>query len=118
MVDLTALAVVCQTSCQEASNKRVSTWRALITTPRSFVAGEGRFLRSTLSWHPNAWRMKKSKGIRDQLHPPSPTDQDRSTGVGDEILVMNDAGLNRPGAARDVFNAQKTRFVAQFMGGH
>ena len=31
---------------------------------------------------------------------------------------MNNAVIEQAGSARDVFNAPKTRFVAQFMGGH
>ena len=31
---------------------------------------------------------------------------------------MNNAVIEQAGPARDVFNAPKTKFVAQFMGGH
>jgi putative spermidine/putrescine transport system ATP-binding protein len=44
--------------------------------------------------------------------------QDEALALADEIVVMNNAVIEQAGPARDVFNAPKTRFVAQFMGGH
>ena len=44
--------------------------------------------------------------------------QDEALALADEIVVMNDAVIEQAGPAREVFNAPKTKFVAQFMGGH
>ena len=44
--------------------------------------------------------------------------QDEALALADEIIVMNNAVIEQAGPARDVFNAPKTQFVAQFMGGH
>ena len=44
--------------------------------------------------------------------------QDEALALADEIVVMNNAVIEQAGPARDVFNAPKTKFVAQFMGGH
>ena len=42
----------------------------------------------------------------------------KSLELADEIVVMNNAVIEQAGPAREVFNAPKTKFVAQFMGGH
>jgi putative spermidine/putrescine transport system ATP-binding protein len=44
--------------------------------------------------------------------------QDEALALADDIIVMNNAVIEQAGPARDVFNTPKTRFVAQFMGGH
>jgi len=38
--------------------------------------------------------------------------------LADLIVVMNAGRIEQSGAPRDVFNAPKTAFVAQFIGGH
>ena len=44
--------------------------------------------------------------------------QDEALALAEEIVVMNDAVIEQVGPAREVFNTPKTRFGAQFMGGH
>src|SRR5262249_9402305 len=44
--------------------------------------------------------------------------QDEAMALADLIVVMNAGRIEQTGAPRDVFNAPKTTFVAQFIGGH
>jgi len=44
--------------------------------------------------------------------------QDEAMALADLIVVMNAGRIEQAGAPRDVFNAPKTTFVAQFIGGH
>jgi putative spermidine/putrescine transport system ATP-binding protein len=44
--------------------------------------------------------------------------QDEAMALADLIVVMNAGRIEQAGAPRDVFNAPKTAFVAQFIGGH
>jgi putative spermidine/putrescine transport system ATP-binding protein len=45
-------------------------------------------------------------------------DQAEAMTLSDRIVVMNAGRIEQAGAPRDVFNAPKTAFVAQFIGGH
>jgi len=44
--------------------------------------------------------------------------QDEAMALADLIVVMNAGRIEQSGSPRDVFNAPRTAFVAQFMGGH
>jgi putative spermidine/putrescine transport system ATP-binding protein len=44
--------------------------------------------------------------------------QDEAMALADLIVVMNGGHIEQAGTPRDVFNAPRTAFVAQFMGGH
>jgi putative spermidine/putrescine transport system ATP-binding protein len=44
--------------------------------------------------------------------------QDEAMALADLIVVMNHGRIEQTGTPRDVFNAPRTAFVAQFMGGH
>jgi putative spermidine/putrescine transport system ATP-binding protein len=44
--------------------------------------------------------------------------QEEAMALADLIVVMNGGRIEQSGAPRDVFNAPKTAFVAQFIGGH
>ena len=44
--------------------------------------------------------------------------QDEALALADDIVVMNNAVIEQAGCGREVFNAPRTAFVAQFMGGH
>src|SRR5262249_13982065 len=44
--------------------------------------------------------------------------QDEAMALADLIVVMNGGRIEQAGTPRDVFNAPRTAFVAQFMGGH
>jgi len=44
--------------------------------------------------------------------------QDEAMALADMIVVMNGGRVEQSGSPRDVFNAPRTAFVAQFIGGH
>jgi putative spermidine/putrescine transport system ATP-binding protein len=44
--------------------------------------------------------------------------KDEAMALADLIVVMNGGHIEQAGSPRDVFNAPRTAFVAQFIGGH
>jgi putative spermidine/putrescine transport system ATP-binding protein len=118
LVDLTALAGRLPDQLSGGQQQRVALARALITRPEVLLLDEplsalDPFLR--IRRRGELKKLQKELGI-SFIHVTH--GQDEALALADEIVVMNDAVIEQAGAARDVFNAPKTRFVAQFMGGH
>tara|TARA_B110000967_G_scaffold192773_1_gene219703 strand:- start:1931 stop:2914 length:984 start_codon:yes stop_codon:yes gene_type:complete len=118
LVDLTALAGRLPDQLSGGQQQRVALARALITRPEVLLLDEplsalDPFLR--IRMRGELKKLQKELGI-SFIHVTH--GQDEALALADEIVVMNDAVIEQAGAARDVFNAPKTRFVAQFMGGH
>ncbi|SMX25591.1 ABC transporter ATP-binding protein [Boseongicola aestuarii] len=118
LVDLTDLADRLPDQLSGGQQQRVALARALITRPQVLLLDEplsalDPFLR--IRMRGELRKLQKELGI-SFVHVTH--GQDEALALADEIIVMNNAVIEQAGAARDVFNAPKTRFVAQFMGGH
>src|SRR5215470_1007802 len=98
--------------------QRVALARALITRPQILLLDEplsalDPFLRVKV--RTELKRLQKELGI-SFLHVTH--SQDEAMALADLIVVMNSGHIEQTGTPRDVFNAPRTAFVAQFMGGH
>ena len=118
LVDLTALSDRLPDQLSGGQQQRVALARALITRPQVLLLDEplsalDPFLR--IRMRTELRKLQKELGI-SFIHVTH--GQDEALALADEIVVMNNAVIEQAGPARDVFNAPKTRFVAQFMGGH
>jgi len=118
LVDLTALADRFPDQLSGGQQQRVALARALITRPQVLLLDEplsalDPFLRVRM--RTELKKLQRELGI-SFIHVTH--GQDEALALADEIIVMNNAGIEQSGPARDVFNAPKTAFVAQFIGGH
>lgn len=118
LVDLTAMAGRLPAQLSGGQQQRVALARALITRPQVLLLDEplsalDPFLR--IRMRAELRKLQKELDI-SFLHVTH--GQDEALALADEIVVMNNAVIEQAGPARGVFNAPKTRFVAQFMGGH
>jgi putative spermidine/putrescine transport system ATP-binding protein len=118
LVDLTALADRLPDQLSGGQQQRVALARALITRPQVLLLDEplsalDPFLR--IRMRGELRKLQKELGI-SFVHVTH--GQDEALALADNIIVMNNAVIEQAGSARDIFNAPKTRFVAQFMGGH
>ena len=98
--------------------QRVALARALITSPQALLLDEplsalDPFLRLRMRGELKKLQRELGIGFLHVTH-----GQDEALALADEIVVMNDAVIEQAGPAREVFNAPKTKFVAQFIGGH
>jgi putative spermidine/putrescine transport system ATP-binding protein len=98
--------------------QRVALARALITEPQILLLDEplsalDPFLR--IKVRTELKRLQKELGI-SFVHVTH--SQDEAMALADLIVVMNGGRIEQAGTPRDVFNAPRTAFVAQFMGGH
>ena len=118
LVDLTALYDRLPDQLSGGQQQRVALARALITRPQVLLLDEplsalDPFLR--IRMRTELKKLQKELGI-SFVHVTH--GQDEALALADEIVVMNNAVIEQAGTARDVFNSPKTRFVAQFIGGH
>ena len=118
LVDLTPLADRLPAQLSGGQQQRVALARALITRPQVLLLDEplsalDPFLR--IRMRTELRKLQKELGI-SFLHVTH--GQDEALALADEVVVMNNAVIEQAGPTRDVFNAPKTKFVAQFMGGH
>jgi putative spermidine/putrescine transport system ATP-binding protein len=118
LVDLTVLSNRLPAQLSGGQQQRVALARALITRPQVLLLDEplsalDPFLR--IRMRSELRKLQNELGI-SFLHVTH--SQDEALALADEIVVMNNAIIEQAGPARVVFNAPKTKFVAQFMGGH
>ena len=118
LVDLTTLSDRLPTQLSGGQQQRVALARALITRPQVLLLDEplsalDPFLQ--IRMRGELRKLQEELGV-SFLHVTH--GQDEALALADEIVVMNNAVIEQVGPARDVFNAPKTKFVAQFMGGH
>lgn len=118
LVDMSKLSDRLPAQLSGGQQQRVALARALITRPQVLLLDEplsalDPFLR--IRMRSELRKLQKELGI-SFLHVTH--GQDEALALADEVVVMNNAVIEQAGAARDVFNAPKTKFVAQFMGGH
>jgi putative spermidine/putrescine transport system ATP-binding protein len=98
--------------------QRVALARALVTKPEILLLDEplsalDPFLR--IKVRAELKRLQKELGI-SFLHVTH--SQDEAMALADLIVLMNAGRIEQAGSPRDVFDAPRTAFVAQFMGGH
>jgi putative spermidine/putrescine transport system ATP-binding protein len=118
LVDMTTLAERLPAQLSGGQQQRVALARALITKPQILLLDEplsalDPFLR--IKVRTELKRLQKELGI-SFVHVTH--SQDEAMALADLIVVMNGGRIEQAGSPRDVFNAPKTAFVAQFMGGH
>lgn len=118
LVDMTAYADRLPAQLSGGQQQRVALARALITDPKVLLLDEplsalDPFLR--IRMRSELKKLQRELGIAF-IHVTH--GQDEALALADEIVVMNNAVIEQAGAARDVFNAPRTEFVARFMGGH
>ena len=98
--------------------QRIALARALITKPRILLLDEplsalDPFLR--IKVRAELKRLQKELGI-SFVHVTH--SQDEAMALADLIVLMSGGRIEQAGSPRDVFEAPRTAFVAQFMGGH
>jgi len=118
LVDLPDMADRLPDQLSGGQQQRVALARALITRPQVLLLDEplsalDPFLR--IRMRSELKKLQKELGI-SFIHVTH--SQDEALALADEIVVMNNAVIEQAGPARDVFNSPKTKFVAQFIGGH
>ncbi|MEW9922049.1 ABC transporter ATP-binding protein [Marimonas sp. MJW-29] len=118
LVDLTPLAGRLPAQLSGGQQQRVALARALITRPQVLLLDEplsalDPFLRVRMRSELRKLQKELDISFLHVTH-----GQDEALALADEVVVMNNAVIEQAGPAREVFNAPKTKFVAQFMGGH
>jgi putative spermidine/putrescine transport system ATP-binding protein len=118
LVDMAQYAERLPAQLSGGQQQRVALARALITKPQILLLDEplsalDPFLR--IKVRTELKRLQKELGI-SFVHVTH--SQDEAMALADLIVVMNAGRIEQAGSPRDVFNAPKTAFVAQFMGGH
>ncbi len=118
LVDLSPLSDRLPDQLSGGQQQRVALARALITRPQVLLLDEplsalDPFLR--IRMRGELRKLQRELGI-SFVHVTH--GQDEALALADEIVVMNNAVIEQAGTAREVFNAPKTAFVAQFIGGH
>ncbi|MFQ6546507.1 ABC transporter ATP-binding protein [Aestuariibius sp. 2305UL40-4] len=118
LVEMTGLSDRLPAQLSGGQQQRVALARALITDPQVLLLDEplsalDPFLRVRMRGELK--RLQRELGITF-IHVTH--GQDEALALADEIVVMNDARIEQSGPTRDVFDAPKTAFVAQFLGSH
>ncbi|WP_420861867.1 ABC transporter ATP-binding protein [Algirhabdus cladophorae] len=118
LVDLSALGDRLPDQLSGGQQQRVALARALITRPDVLLLDEplsalDPFLRVRMRGELRKLQRELGISFVHVTH-----GQDEALALADEIVVMNNAVIEQAGPARDVFNAPKTAFVAQFIGSH
>ena len=118
LVDMAGYAERLPAQLSGGQQQRVALARALITQPQILLLDEplsalDPFLRIRV--RAELKRLQHELGI-SFIHVTH--SQDEAMALADLIVVMNAGRIEQAGAPRDVFNAPRTAFVAQFIGGH
>ncbi|QPM90860.1 ABC transporter ATP-binding protein [Pseudooceanicola algae] len=118
LVDMTSYADRLPSQLSGGQQQRVALARALVTNPKVLLLDEplsalDPFLR--IRMRSELKKLQRELGITF-IHVTH--GQDEALALADEIVVMNDAVIEQAGAARDVWAAPRTEFVARFIGGH
>src|SRR5882757_7520077 len=118
LVAMTPYAARLPAQLSGGQQQRVALARALITEPQILLLDEplsalDPFLR--IKVRAELKRLQKELGI-SFLHVTH--SQDEAMALADLVVLMNGGGIEQAGTPSEVFNAPRTAFVAQFMGGH
>ena len=118
LVDMANFAARLPAQLSGGQQQRVALARALITRPRILLLDEplsalDPFLRIKVRTELKRLQKELSISFLHVTH-----SQDEAMALADLIVVMNGGHIEQAGTPREVFNAPRTAFVAQFMGGH
>ena len=118
MVDMASYAERLPDQLSGGQQQRVALARALITNPDVLLLDEplsalDPFLRTRM--RAELKRLQKELAITFVHVTHS---QEEAMALADLVVVMNEGRIEQAGAAREVFNAPRTAFVARFIGGH
>nr|WP_245413871.1 ABC transporter ATP-binding protein [Fulvimarina endophytica] len=118
MVDMSAYASRLPAQLSGGQQQRVALARALITNPTVLLLDEplsalDPFLRIRMRAELKRYQREFGISFVHVTH-----SQEEAMALADMVVVMNDGRIEQVGTPREVFNAPRTRFVAQFMGGH
>jgi len=118
LVAMTPYAARLPAQLSGGQQQRVALARALITQPQILLLDEplsalDPFLR--IKVRAELKRLQKELGI-SFLHVTH--SQDEAMALADLVVLMNAGRIEQAGSPSEVFNAPRTAFVAQFMGGH
>jgi len=118
LVDMAAYTGRLPAQLSGGQQQRVALARALITDPQILLLDEplsalDPFLR--IKVRAELKRLQKELGI-SFIHVTH--SQDEAMALADLIVVMNAGRIEQAGSPREVFNAPRTAFVAQFIGAH
>ena len=117
-VDMAAYAERLPAQLSGGQQQRVALARALVTEPSILLLDEplsalDPFLR--IRMRAELKRLQRDLGI-SFIHVTH--SQEEAMALADLVVVMNNGLIEQSGTPRDVFNAPRTKFVAQFIGGH
>ncbi|MBD1548621.1 ABC transporter ATP-binding protein [Roseibium aggregatum] len=117
-VDMEAYAERLPAQLSGGQQQRVALARALVTEPSILLLDEplsalDPFLR--IRMRAELKRLQRDLGI-SFIHVTH--SQEEAMALADLVVVMNNGVIEQSGSPRDVFNAPRTKFVAQFIGGH
>lgn len=117
-VDMEAYGQRLPAQLSGGQQQRVALARALVTEPSILLLDEplsalDPFLR--IRMRAELKRLQRDLGI-SFIHVTH--SQEEAMALADLVVVMNNGVIEQSGSPRDVFNAPRTKFVAQFIGGH
>lgn len=117
-VDMAAYAQRLPAQLSGGQQQRVALARALVTEPSILLLDEplsalDPFLR--IRMRAELKRLQRDLGI-SFIHVTH--SQEEAMALADLVVVMNNGVIEQSGSPREVFNAPRTKFVAQFIGGH
>ncbi|EAU41470.1 ABC transporter ATP-binding protein [Fulvimarina pelagi HTCC2506] len=118
MVDMDAYAKRLPARLSGGQQQRVALARALVTNPTVLLLDEplsalDPFLRIRMRAELKRYQREFGISFVHVTH-----SQEEAMALADMVVVMNDGRIEQVGSPREVYNHPKTRFVAQFIGGH
>ncbi|NDV88257.1 ATP-binding cassette domain-containing protein [Aurantimonas aggregata] len=118
LVDMGSYAARLPTQLSGGQQQRVALARALVTNPSVLLLDEplsalDPFLRIRMRAELKRYQREFGISFVHVTH-----SQEEAMALADMVVVMNDGRIEQVGSPREIFNAPRTRFVAQFMGGH
>ncbi|MBO0905421.1 ABC transporter ATP-binding protein [Jiella sonneratiae] len=118
MVDMARYAERLPAQLSGGQQQRVALARALVTNPTVLLLDEplsalDPFLRVRMRAELKRYQRDFGISFVHVTH-----SQEEAMALADMVVLMNDGRIEQVGSPREVFNAPRTRFVAQFMGSH
>ncbi|MDY8108323.1 ABC transporter ATP-binding protein [Fulvimarina sp. 2208YS6-2-32] len=118
LVDMGAYAERLPAQLSGGQQQRIALARALVTNPTVLLLDEplsalDPFLRIRMRAELKRYQREFGISFVHVTH-----SQEEAMALADMVVVMNDGRIEQVGTPREVFNSPRTRFVAQFMGGH
>nr|WP_255617797.1 ABC transporter ATP-binding protein [Aurantimonas sp. VKM B-3413] len=118
LVDMERYADRLPSQLSGGQQQRVALARALVTNPTVLLLDEplsalDPFLRIRMRAELKRYQREFGISFVHVTH-----SQEEAMALADMVVVMSDGRIEQVGSPREVFNFPRTRFVAQFMGGH